>query len=129
MPWQPTKLAVNPAGGVTQARSYEPYGKSLSTTGNPLTKYGFTSEWTDSTNLIYLRARHYDPATGRFTSKDPYIGMIALPITLDPYIYALNNPILYVDPAGMSAQEISAFPLLFIPIYRVVQQDKVNVMY
>jgi len=56
---------VNAAGMVIQARSYQPFGKQLSAAGNPLTKYGFTAEWTDPTNLLYLRARYYDPATGR----------------------------------------------------------------
>ena len=65
---------VNPIGAVILARSYEPFGKQLSTAGNPLTKYGYTGEWTNPTNLVYLRARYYDPATGRFLSKDPEIG-------------------------------------------------------
>ncbi len=91
---------INPAGGVTQARSFEPFGKSLSTAGNPLTKYGFTAEWTDPTNLIYLRARYYDPATGRFLSKDPMRGLVSAPQSINPYLYTLNNPTLYVDPSG-----------------------------
>ncbi len=93
---------VNPAGTVTQARNFEPFGKSLSTAGNPLTKYGFTAEWTDPTNLIYLRARYYDPATGRFLSKDPVRGLIAHPSTLNLYSYAVNNPINFIDPSGLS---------------------------
>jgi hypothetical protein len=49
---------VNPVGTMIQARSYEPFVKFLSTAGNPLTKYGYTGEWTNPTNLIYLRARY-----------------------------------------------------------------------
>jgi RHS repeat-associated protein len=91
---------TNAVGSVTLARSYEPFGKLLSTAGNPLTKYGYTGEWTDPTNLVYLRARYYDPATGRFLTKDPVRGLISLPITQNNYIYALNNPILLTDPTG-----------------------------
>ncbi len=83
-----------------QARSYEPFGKQLSTAGNPLTKYGYTGEWTDPTSLVYLRARYYDPATGRFISKDPVRGFPNLPQTLNPYTYAINNPVRYTDPSG-----------------------------
>ena len=52
--------------------------------------------------MIYLRARYYDPATGRFLSKDPVRGLIALPSTLNLYSYAVNNPINFVDPSGLS---------------------------
>ena len=91
---------VNPVGAVTLARSYEPFGKLLSTAGNPLTRYGYTGEWTDPTNLVYLRARYYDPATGRFLSKDPVRGLLALPQTINPYLYVVNNPVNLTDPAG-----------------------------
>ncbi|MBI2885601.1 MAG: hypothetical protein HYY02_00175 [Chloroflexi bacterium] len=37
------------------------------------------SEFDDTLGLIYLRARYYDPATGRFLSKDPAGGKLALP--------------------------------------------------
>jgi RHS repeat-associated protein len=91
---------ANPAGTVIQARSYEPFGKQLSTAGNPLSKYAFTGEQQDPTGLIYLRARYYDPATGRFISKDPVRGLASLPQTLNPYTYAINNPVRYTDPSG-----------------------------
>jgi RHS repeat-associated protein len=91
---------TNAVGSVTLARSYEPFGKLLSAAGNPLTKYGFTGEWTDPTGLIYLRARYHDPVTGRFLSKDPMRGLLALPQTINPYLYAINNPIKFTDPSG-----------------------------
>jgi len=91
---------VNPIGAVILARSYEPFGKQLSTAGNPLTKYGYTGEWTNPTNLVYLRARYYDPATGRFLSKDPVKGLLALPQTIHPYLYVVNNAINMTDPAS-----------------------------
>jgi RHS repeat-associated protein len=91
---------ANPAGTIIQARNYEAFGKPLGAAGNPLTKYGYTGEWSDATNLIYLRARYYDPATGRFLSKDPVRGLASLPQTLNPYTYAINNPIQYIDPSG-----------------------------
>ncbi|HLE27038.1 MAG TPA: choice-of-anchor Q domain-containing protein, partial [Anaerolineales bacterium] len=51
---------VSVTGTVTLARSYEPYGSTLSSAGNGTTSYGFTGEWHDAnTNLLYLRARYY----------------------------------------------------------------------
>ena len=51
------------------------------------------------------RARWYDPNSGRFISEDP-IGFADGP---NPYRYAGNNPILYVDPTGLFSE--NAYPL------------------
>ena len=54
----------------------------------------------DPTGLIYLRARWYDPATGRFLTRDPFPGLATLPTTQHPYVYVGNNPVNLVDPSG-----------------------------
>lgn len=85
--------------------------------------------------LYYLRARHYDPTVGRFTQEDthwntanmiygdnpqkineredalglktysyaPQISAIIQSNNL--YVYALNNPLLYLDPSGLAATD------------------------
>ncbi|MCG8353397.1 MAG: RHS repeat-associated core domain-containing protein, partial [Chloroflexales bacterium] len=50
--------------------------------------------------LVYLRARWYDPGSGRFATRDPFAGMPHLPYSLHPYQYAYSNPALYTDPTG-----------------------------
>ncbi len=35
---------------------------------------GFTGEFTDLNDLLFLRARYYSPALGVFTSCDPFDG-------------------------------------------------------
>jgi hypothetical protein len=42
-------------------------------------------------------ARMYDPVQTRFTTMDPLAEKY---YSVSPYVYALNNPILYVDPDG-----------------------------
>jgi uncharacterized protein RhaS with RHS repeats len=53
--------------------------------------------------LTYRIARYYDPAVSYFISTDPlaekYPGMM-------PYNYTMNNPLRYVDPDGMSPEDI-----------------------
>jgi RHS repeat-associated protein len=64
------------------------------------TSFLFAGEQLDLSNLYYLRARYYDPATGRFTQMDPFPGILTLPDTLNLYLYSLNNPVNWVDPSG-----------------------------
>jgi RHS repeat-associated protein len=54
------------------------------------------------TRLYSLRARDYDPTTGRFLQTDPLD--IAEPSTgQSTYIYGANNPLTNVDPSGQGA--------------------------
>ena len=46
------------------------------------------------TGLIYMRARYYDPATGRFESEDP------AKVDKNWFMYCDNNPINEVDLTG-----------------------------
>ena len=54
-------------GYVVQQVDYSPFGKVVAVAGVPLTGRGYTGErWDGNVGLLYLRARWYDPATGRF---------------------------------------------------------------
>jgi RHS repeat-associated protein len=79
----------------TTSLTYDAFGTKVGGAAAP-GKFGFTGEQTDvPTGFIYLRARHYDPTTGRFLTTDPTgVGEPTL------YTYAQNNPLFYVDPYG-----------------------------
>ena len=91
---------VRDGGEITLARTYEPYGDLAQATGTAQTDYDFTGEFTDSSGLVYLRARYYAPDTGRFFQQDPWDGVSEIPASLNPYLYGLNNPTRYTDPNG-----------------------------
>ena len=50
--------------------------------------------------LYYLRARYYNPATGRFLSRDSELGKRRDPKSLHRYLYADGDPVNGIDPAG-----------------------------
>jgi RHS repeat-associated protein len=93
--------------------SYEGYGAGAdAVTGAPintasaannaaLTAFGYDGEQVDAdTGLVYLRARWYDPANGRFLSTDPHPGAMKNALTLNDYAFVNGDPINYVDPSG-----------------------------
>jgi RHS repeat-associated protein len=49
----------------------------------------------------YAQQRYYRPGLGRFNRIDPWSGDEANPITLNKYLYANGNPLIYVDPDGL----------------------------
>src|SRR3989304_703199 len=73
----------------------------MSVAGRGASTYGFTGEWTDSAaGLVHLRARFYAPGVGRFFQQDSWGGDYGSPVTLNKYLYANGNPVLYQDPSG-----------------------------
>jgi len=55
-----------------------------------------------STGLVYMRARYYDPETGRFTQHDPVpYGMEVLWGQNNRWAYCANDPVNGADPTGL----------------------------
>lgn len=92
---------VDSSGEITLTKSYEPYGKVVSSLGNDSSAYGYTGEMQDaSTGMVYLRSRFYSSQTGRFITKDIWQGDYFTPQSINGWLYVLDNPILYIDPSG-----------------------------
>lgn len=62
--------------------------------------YGIRVTFGDSTQLIYLRSRWYNPADGRFQSRDTWNGDTNRPLSLNRWMYVEGNPINITDPSG-----------------------------
>jgi RHS repeat-associated protein len=78
--------------------------------GSQVTEYEFAGQQTDPTGLQYLRARYYDPTTGRFLSRDPFFGIPALPQSLDRYGYStsVESPGCDLGAIGLGAAAVAA---------------------
>jgi RHS repeat-associated protein len=91
-------------GSMTDTYTYDVFGAMRSHVGASANSYRFTGELQDSQaarGLYYLRARYYDPALGRFLSRDPFKGFVAGPQSQNRYIYNGNDPVDLVDPYGL----------------------------
>jgi RHS repeat-associated protein len=93
------RLSYGPFGQHGQAN-----GQALATeTRNPsaLTTNGYTGhEHLDQVTLINMNARMYDPITARFLSPDTLVPWPTHSQAHNRYIYVMNNPLKYNDPAG-----------------------------
>ncbi|WP_405988357.1 DUF6531 domain-containing protein [Streptomyces sp. NBC_00986] len=102
------------SAGVDQTKySYDAYGTTTATTlvtGAPANPFAYTGQYQDpaGTALGYqLRARTYDPSTGRFTSTDPAPSSVAEPST-SSYAYTDDDPTTLTDPSGACPECVSA---------------------
>ena len=51
--------------------------------------------------LYQMRARYYDSRTARFLSRDPVWLDLEDPKAINPYQYAGQNPLSFIDPSGL----------------------------
>jgi RHS repeat-associated protein len=110
---------TNTAGAVTDTFEYDAFGNAITHTGTTPNNYLYRGEQYDSDlGLYYLRARYYNPQTGRFMSRDPLGGQAWDPKTLHKYVYAGGDPVNLVDPKGQgSLQEyVFNFTLLALAV-------------
>lgn len=97
---QGTPLAeADTTGHITATFDYRPYGGiALGTAPNGP---GYTGHVNDpDVGLVYMQARYYDPAVGRFVSTDPVGPDQANIFNFNRFTYTNNNPINHIDPDG-----------------------------
>ncbi len=100
--WDPlgsVRNVTNASGATQLTYDYEPYGTIRTSSGTLTNFVKFTGQYQDPTGLYHLRARQYDPASGRFTATDP-AGQTIGGELIGPYQYAAGQPTVMVDPAG-----------------------------
>jgi RHS repeat-associated protein len=89
-------------GNVTDRIEYSVYGLTTYRIGSTDTPFQFGGRYgvmTDSSGLLYMRSRFYNPYLCRFINPDPsgFAG------GLNFYAYAGGNPVTYIDPLGLGA--------------------------
>ena len=99
---QGTPLAeADASGNITARFDYTPYGVAVASMGPAPNGPGYTGQVNDpDTGLVYMLARYYDPAVGRFLSTDPVTPSPGNAFNLNRYDYANNNPVVNMDTDG-----------------------------
>ena len=88
-------------GAITKSYTYDAFGVEQNIDDADDNAFRYCGEYYDSeSGTIYLRARYYDPAIGRFISRDSVTGENTDPLSLNLYTYCHNNPIIGIDPSG-----------------------------
>lgn len=96
-----TRMLTNSKGEAKGKYTYTPYGEIEEHTGTASTPLGFNGQYrNESTGLIYLRARVYDPVTAQFMSVDPLVAQ-----TGELYGYAGGDPVNGRDPSGLCGEQ------------------------
>jgi RHS repeat-associated protein len=113
-------MVIDQTGSLSGVRrhDYLPFGEEIQAgVGGRTTSQGYVDDnlrqkWAKlerdgETGLDYAQARYYSSTMGRFTSPDPLLssGMASAPQTWNRYSYALNNPLKYIDPTGLVAND------------------------
>lgn len=103
-----SSVIVKESGEVVADRRYYPFGAPRSGDLGGVTDRGYISHReNESVGLIYMNARYYAPALGRFLSADTVVPDPGNPQSLNRFAYSLNNPVKYRDPTGHCVDGLS----------------------
>ncbi|HEY1692882.1 MAG TPA: RHS repeat-associated core domain-containing protein [Polyangiaceae bacterium] len=87
---------VDATGKVRAQYDYDPYGNRSRVSGDLDSDVGYAGYFQDASGLELTAARAYDPAHGRFASRDP-LGAAG---GINLYEYAGDDPVNYAAPTG-----------------------------
>ena len=98
-----TTSLVDASGNVVVNYAFDAFGNQLTEAQNDTNPFRYCGEYQDfETDMIYLRARYYDPGIGRFISEDP------IKDGLNWYVYCGGNPVNFWDPSGLADEYLTS---------------------
>jgi RHS repeat-associated protein len=95
---------VDGVQAITSTLTTEAFGNAVAQWGSSANPYRFAGAWgyrdDGDAGLFDVGARYYDPAVGRWTSADKWLGDLYRPLSLNRYLYCEDEPVNRVDPSG-----------------------------
>ena len=109
---------VDGHGNIMHTYMYDGFGNQLNQDHQNTNPFRFAGEYYDwETSTICLRARVFNPRTGRFIQPDPFWGIhnmqgsnAAILQAGNLFVYTVNNPVRWIDPSGLSKAGTVGFP-------------------
>ena len=94
-------------GKVIKIYEYDSFGNEVKPDGKDDNPFRYCGEYYDKEiEEIYLRARYYQPAVGRFLTRDTYTGEEDEPLSLHLYTYCENDGVNGWDPSGHKKKKV-----------------------
>jgi RHS repeat-associated protein len=92
-------VTADASGNILSTADYRPFGGQA--LGVATQGPGYTGHINDvDSGFVYMQARYYDPAIGRFLSADPVAGASGDLGGFSRFSYVSNNPVRNTDPDG-----------------------------
>jgi len=99
-----TRATVDGVQAITSTLTTEAFANAVALWGSSANPYRFAGAWgyrdDGDAGLLHVGARYYDPAVGRWTSADKWLGDLYRPLSLNRYLYCEDEPVNRVDPSG-----------------------------
>jgi len=110
--------------GAVYTYRYSPFGMELTPGASDSNSFRFAGEyWDAETQTYYLRARRFNPRTGRFTQPDPHWGIhnmqssrSAILQSGNLFMYVMHNQVRFIDSSGLFAVSIHVPIPIPIPV-------------
>ena len=114
-----TRALLNSSGAIVtgQVFHYDAYGNAVGfDEASALTTILYSGEQFDvATDQLYLRARYYDAAMGRWNRMDDFLGDVFVPLSLHKYGFVHGDPVNSADPSGeMTLATIQVAAMSFV---------------
>lgn len=124
-----TVALYDSSGSRSESFRFTAFGVLEQGLASPLNSVLFGGHRLDpETGLIYMRARYFDPAVGRFITLDPAFGSRILPISQHEYQYGHNDPVNNLDPTGKFAVPVLVVGIGIIGLVLSIGQQLPNLV-
>jgi RHS repeat-associated protein len=116
------RVIADPTGAVVRRRRWDAFGNLVEDTAPGFhVALGFAGGLDDAaTGLVRFGLRDYEPASGRWTSRDPVLFAGAQG---NLYAYVRNHPVGSADPSGLAAGSLSVYEGIGIDLKWSVTRD------